>query len=549
MKTNNTKIECPMSNILAIFSITLLFSSQPTFAQRTQNTPKIIVGIVVDQMRYDMLTRFQQNFGENGLKKLMRNGFFAENMHFNYCPTYTGPGHASIYTGTVPSIHGIAANDWINNGVQDMYCTQDNSVLAVGGNEEAGKMSPKNLLVTTITDQLRLFSNTKSKVIGIAIKDRGAILPAGHMANAAYWYDGKTGHWITSNYYMKSLPNWVTDFNILKRQRELMKSNWNVLLPIEKYTYRSQDNNPWEEHYFGKDVPTIPYTLRPEKYDTEIRYTPFGNTFTTEFAIAAIQNEHLGQGPTTDFLTLSYSSTDYIGHACGPYSLETEDAYYRLDSDIERLLNALDAQVGKDNYWLFMTADHGVQDVPAFSKSHNIPSGNLDDNTLKNYLNGQLLKSIGKRDIISHLKNEQIYIKKGVSISMKDITLKLNEIHSDSIPGIRGFYEFNQIDHAPIASFIKEKIVNGYYPNRSGDIAILLNPNWISHGMKGTSHGSPYSHDTHVPFLFYGKGVHPKSSSHLYHITDIAPTLSYLLGILQPNGCIGKPIVELEYLK
>jgi arylsulfatase A-like enzyme len=270
---------------------------------------------------------------------------------------------------------------------------------------------------------------------------------------------------------------------------------------------------------------------------------------TTEFAIAAIQNEHLGQGSTTDFLTLSYSSTDYIGHACGPYSLESEDAYYRLDSDIEQLLNALDAQVGKDNYWLFMTADHGVQDVPAFSKFHKIPSGNLDDNTLKNYINGQLFLSFGKRDIAAHLKNDQIYLKKGLAISAEDIASKLNQFTSDSIPGIRGFYAFNQIHNAPIPSAVKEKILNGYYPNRSGDIAILLNPNWMSHGIKGTTHGSIYSHDTHVPFLFYGKGVHPKSSSHLYHIIDIAPTLSYLLGILQPNGCIGKPIVELEYLK
>jgi predicted AlkP superfamily pyrophosphatase or phosphodiesterase len=529
----------------------LIFLISQLNSQTDKNQPKLIVGIVIDQLRYDLLTRFEHNYSDGGFKRLMHKGFFAENMHYNYAPTYTGPGHASIYTGTTPAIHGIAANDWMHQGISPMYCTQDDSVRGVGNDDKAGKMSPKNMKVTTIADQLRLFTNNQSKVIGIALKDRGAILPAGSMANAAYWYDSKSGNWISSTWYMNTLPQWMIDFNSMKHYKRLMADNWNPLLSKNRYMYSAQDDMSWEEDNFKKGSTTLPYTFEEEKKASQIRLTPFGNNFTSELALEIISKEAMGKGHSTDFLAVSYSSPDYVGHAFGPYSMEIEDCYYRLDLEIKKLLENLDSTQGKDNYWLFLTADHGVQDVPDFSKSNKIHGGNISDKEIFSKVNEYLTKKTGNSNLIKDLSNEQITLNREELVK-SDLDIERIGKLLQSMPitdGIQGYYTFNSLHSAPLPISTREKLINGYCSGRSGDIAILLEPNWMSHGMKGTSHGSIYSHDTHVPFLFYGKGVKPKSSATQYNIIDIAPTITYLLGTLQPNGCTGKPIVELEYLR
>lgn len=532
--------------------ISFLLISTTLFSQN-KNQPKLVVGIVIDQLRYDLLTRFEHNFSEGGFKRMMNGGFFAENMHYNYAPTYTGPGHSSIYTGTTPSIHGIAANDWMHNGLYPMYCAQDDSVQSIGGDSKAGKMSPKNLKVTTITDQLKLFTNNQSKVIGISLKDRGAILPAGSKADAAYWYDGKTGNWITSTWYMNSLPQWINDFNSKKHYKRLMSNNWTPLLPNNKYVHNLQDNVLWEEDNFKKGITTLPYIFDVEKNASQIRLTPFGNTFTTDLAFETIKNESMGKGTHTDFLAVSYSSPDFVGHAFGPYSMEIEDCYYRLDLEIKRLLEYLDSTYGKDNYWVFLTADHGVQDVPGFSKANKIHGGNISDKEIFKIANDHLVLKTGKQGLIMNVSNEQITLDKveveKAGLDAEKIATILGSISPEKMEGIRGFYAFSNMRSLPLSQDVTERLINGYCPHRSGDIAVLLEPNWMSHGSKGTSHGSIYSHDTHVPFLFYGKGVLPKSSAIQYNITDIAPTISYLLKTLQPNGCSGTPILELEYLR
>lgn len=553
MKKNNIKQHTmPIISKKTFLFILICATIQSSLCtQIKSDKPKLIVGIVVDQMRYDILHRLEHNFGDNGLKRLMYRGFSAENMQYNYVPTYTGPGHASIYTGSVPAIHGIAANDWIENKSNKRYCTQDEFVKAVGGDSKAGKMSPQNMKTTTITDQLKLFTNNQSKVIGIALKDRGAILPAGHMANAAYWYDGKTGNWMTSSFYTDKLPLWVDKFNAQHHPAKLMQQQWNLLLSKEKYTYHNHDNEPWEEANFGKSTPTFPYTFDTQKYNSDIRYTPYGNTLTTNFAVEALQAENLGRNVSTDFLAISYSSTDYVGHATGPYSLETEDTYYRLDSDIAQLLDALDRQMGKDNYWIFVTADHGVQDAIGYSQAHRIPAIGFSEDKIRTILNQYLQSKLHIANAIRDITNEQIYLESTLTISSTDIARTLNTISSDSVQGIAGFYSFESLGDYALPHILREKINNGYSRNRSGDIYILLEPNGMNQYRtgKGTTHGSPYTHDSHIPFLFYGKGVKAAHSSRPYHITDIAPTISYLLGMLHPNGCIGTPISELDYLK
>jgi predicted AlkP superfamily pyrophosphatase or phosphodiesterase len=532
-----------------------------------QKRPKIVVGIVVDQMRYDFLIRYNSHYSQNGFNRLINEGFSASNMHYNYCPTYTGPGHSSIYTGSVPAIHGIVGNYWYEDHQKNMYCAEDESVNTVGVEGKVGKMSPKNLKTTTICDELKLSTIGRSKVIGVCIKDRGSILPAGHMANAAYWYDGKTGTFVSSTYYMKELPKWLKEFNKQKHPIKLMSQGWNTLLPMEKYIFSGTDDNNWEDKLCksghngccgGKDgvklsCNTFPYTFENEEMNDAIKVTPYGNTLTTLLAKEVLEKEKMGMGTETDFLCVSYSSTDYIGHAFGPYSKESEDTYIRLDKEIEDLLNTLDAKYGKGNYLTFLTADHGVQDVPAFSVSNKVHGGNVDEKDLKKQFSELLATKLGAGEWVKFVFNEQIYLNKELlaskNISPKMITDILNGQPKEKLEGIRGFYSFENLFLENLPASVKEIINNGYYPHRSGDIYIMLEPNWMSHGKQGTTHGSPYTHDTHVPFIIMGNGIKPKKSSRPYRIIDIAPTLANLLGTLHPNGCIGNPIEEVEIEK
>ena len=299
------------------------------YSQQLQR-PKLVVGVVVDQMRWDFLYRFNNRYSDKGgFKRLMNKGFNCNNTLINYTPTYTACGHASIYTGSVPSIHGITGNNWYDSEKQQfVYCTDDASVTTVGSATAAGKMSPANMFTTTIGDELKLATNLKSKVIGIALKDRGGILPAGHSANAAYWYDSKTGDWITSSHYMKELPGWVNDFNKQKWVDKYYRQGWNTLYPINTYTQSTPDENNYEVNTLGKGFPYALSSLAGKNYNL-IMATPFGNTLTTQFSKAVIEQEQMGADSITDFLAISYSSTDYIGHSFGPNSIETEDTYLR----------------------------------------------------------------------------------------------------------------------------------------------------------------------------------------------------------------------------
>ncbi|MBC7448901.1 MAG: alkaline phosphatase family protein, partial [Hymenobacteraceae bacterium] len=324
-------------------------------ARRPLPRPRLVVGIVVDQMRYDFLYRYWQKYpATGGFKRLLSQGFQYTNCHYDYVPTYTGPGHGALYTGTGPSGHGIVGNNWfVRETGKGVYVTEDASVQTVGSTSAAGQMSPKHLLTTTITDELRL-ADIESKVVGVCLKDRGSILPAGHFPTGAYWFDGLTGSFISSTYYKQQLPEWVTTFNARRRTDTLLSHPWTPLLPLLTYTESTSDDAPWENTFPGEEKPIFPHNLpailasglakvamtsqAPAVYDL-IRQTPFGNTLTVEFAAAALVGENLGKGPTTDFLAVSFSSTDYVGHFYGPNAVETEDTYLRLDHDLGALLD------------------------------------------------------------------------------------------------------------------------------------------------------------------------------------------------------------------
>jgi len=540
---------------LAIFiscgaqSTTTNFKSQATSLEINER-PKLVVGIVVDQMRYDYLTRFQSRFGDGGFNRMISEGFNCKNNHFNYVPTYTGPGHTSVYTGTTPKTHGIIANNWYDKEAKEkVYCAGDENVTSVGTEDAAGKMSPHRMQTTTFGDENRLFTQMKAKTIGISLKDRGAILPAGHTANAAYWFHGKDeGAWITSSFYMNELPQWVKDFNKSKSAKSYLKE-WNTLYDISTYTESGSDENTFEGGFKGKDKATFPYDLKKLSKDNRgfdiLKATPYGNSLTTDFAIAAIKGENLGEDLVTDVLAVSYSATDYVGHNFGVNSKEVEDTYLRLDKDLERLFNYLDATVGKGEYTVFLTADHGAVDVPAYLESVKVPAGYVDNKDRKARFNAFLNATYGTDSIVENISNNQIFLDRN---KVKELGLKLSDVQDAiameqlSYPNISKVYTATTMSTTSFPVGVEELIENGFNQKRSGDVILVNDIAFISYSKTGSTHGSSSNYDTHVPLLFFGKGIKHGETFNKTIIPDIAPTISALLGISFPNGATGQPL-------
>ncbi len=533
-----------------LFLSVLFFSFLHTVYAQTATIPakpKLVVGIVVDQMAYEFLYRYQDVYGAGGFKKLVKGGYSCENTNYSYIPTYTGPGHASIYTGSVPAINGIISNDWYERSTnQFMYVTSDSTVHGVGTISPLSNQSPRNLLTTTIGDMLKLSDQQHSKVIGLALKDRGAILPAGHSANAAYWYDGSANSWVTSTYYMDSLPKWVQDYNATKPAEKFLNQNWNLYMPKESYRNATADSVGWETVNIGEPGSQFPHYLNFTGNSEIIKGTPFGNTITKEFAEAIIKNEKMGKGAYTDFLCLSFSSTDYVGHAYGPHSVETEDTYLRLDNDLSEFIAFLDAQIGKDNYLLFLTADHGVSPVPQYLQSLKIPTGTKTELQMTADMEAYLDKILGNQNWIITYTNQQVYLNTALLDSMrmnKEFVYSHLKNYVLQMEGVANVFLIDAISDFSYPKELKEKMVNGIYPKRSGDIQIIYEPYWFdAYRPTGTTHGSHYAYDTHVPLVWYGWKIKPGLNYSEIFITDIAPTLAALLKISEPNGCVGNVI-------
>lgn len=552
------KIKNLLFILLAGCSVSLSAQNKKTGPANTDlPRPKLVVGLMVDQMRWDYLYRFYSRYGTGGFKRLLNEGFTAENTVIDYIPTVTAAGHTTVYTGTVPAIHGIAGNDFIIQATgKSMYCTEDSTAQTVGSTSTAGKMSPRNMLTTTVTDELKLGTNFKSKVIGIALKDRGAILPAGHTANAAYWFDDRNGSWITSTYYMSALPIWVNDFNAKKLPETYLKQDWNTLYPISTYSQSTADNSKYEGLFRGAETPTFPIKTSAI-YNNNlglIRTTPYGNTLSIDFAKAAINAERLGQNGVTDFLALSLSSPDYVGHQFGVNAIEIEDMYLRLDKDLATFFTFLDTKIGKGQYTIFLTADHGAAHNTQFLKDHNIPAGTWDDTQVIRGLNAQLLEKYKGERLILSFSNYQVHLNNAV---IKRLKLDEAAIKNDCIqylqqqPAIAFVVDMQKAQTANIPNDLRERIINGYNAERSGAIQIVLNPGWFSgrtpaagRTPTGTSHGTWNPYDAHIPFVLMGWGIKHGSTTRETHMTDIAPTIAALLHIQAPNGNIGKPVGE-----
>ncbi len=532
---------------LLIISV-LLVNTYLGYAQKNNN-PKLVVGIVVDQMRAEYLYRFQDNYTENGFKRLIREGFHVKNIHYNYVPTSTGPGHASIYTGTTPTNHGVIANYWYSKKLKrNIYCAEDTLVQTINQNikEKSISRSPNNLLATTITDELKLYSNNRSKVIGLSLKDRGAIFPSGHLADYAFWYNSEDGNFVTSSYYSNNLPNWLLEFNNKKLSDSLLTLSWTPLLSISKYKNSQIDEAKFEKTYKGKTTSMFPYNLKNMREENGdfllLPETPFGNTLLTELAITTIKKENLGNRQEIDFLTISYSSTDYIGHHFGIRSKELEDTYIRLDREIEKLLEVLDTELGSDNYVLFLTADHGASDNPDFLVENRLPGKFYSPEKIKENLNNFLSNEFGKADYVEHIDKLQIYFKES-NIPKNKIQEKAILFLKD-IEGVREVF-VPSTQQMGVNNHWTDFVREGYHYGNSGDIVMHFNSGWMQKREYGASHGTAYTSDTHVPLLWFGKNIPQGNSVKLHSITEIAPTISMLLNIPLPSSSNKNVIEEL----
>jgi predicted AlkP superfamily pyrophosphatase or phosphodiesterase len=532
------------------FSLFVLVLMSAQLLKAQNSSPKIVVGLVVDQMRWDYLYKYKDRYGEDGFNRLLSKGFSCENTIITHLPTYTAVGHAGIYTGSIPAFHGIVGNNWYDKQSDKMvYCTGDSSAKTIGSNSDAGKMSSANLQTTTITDELKLSNNFQSKVIGISLKDRGAILPAGHTANAAYWFDDATGGWISSSCYMNALPQWVDEFNNQRQPDNYMSVPWNTLYPLDTYKRSTEDNKSYEGKIHAADSNVFPHRLdliKDNKYDA-FRHTPFGNTYTLHFAKEAIKSESLGKGKTTDFLAVSLSSPDYIGHTFGPDAVEVEDTYLRLDHDIASFLRFLDDNFGKNQYLVFLSADHGVAHNVRYMGEHNIPSGNIRAKELQKEINDSVLSRYNFKNAVVKVENAQMYLNKqlmneplnlSTEIEQYIITMLSQKPFITSVYSLKNSYKYN------VPEVLRLLSENSYHNKRSGDIQLVLNPGYMEGSGKGSTHGNWSPYDAHIPLVWFGWGVRKGALNREVHMTDIAPTLAALLHIQMPNGCVGKVIEE-----
>jgi predicted AlkP superfamily pyrophosphatase or phosphodiesterase len=515
--------------------------------------PKLVVGLVIDQMRWDYLYRYYNRYSANGFKRLLSKGFSAENTMIPYTPTVTACGHTCLYTGSVPAIHGITGNNFYDyDSARVMYCAEDRAMtpLGTGKNGEPGMMSPKNMKTNTICDELRLATNFKGKVVGVAIKDRGAILPAGHAANSAFWYDNLSGNWVSSSYYMNALPAWVNKFNERKVVDSFYKLGWSTLYDSTTYLQSDNDNNhKYEGTPFGNKINSFPYVLDTMvgKNYKAIAYTPAGNRMTFMMAKEAMLNESLGKDNITDFLAISLSSPDYIGHVFGPNSIEQEDDFLRLDLQIDQFLQFLDAQVGAGNYTLFLSADHGVAHNPVYLNEHKMP-GNMRYLSSKKDWNAKLKEAFGVDGLVVSDEEYQVYLDHTKIAKEKLDANKILEFLTNDIQkmdGVARVIRWDALQQTPMPDVQRKYLNNSYYPKRCGDLMIVLQPGWIDQkDEKGTTHGVWNPYDAHIPLLFYGWGIQPGKTNRETYMTDAAATLAALLKIQMPNGCVGHVVTE-----
>ncbi|MEQ1860151.1 MAG: alkaline phosphatase family protein [Chthoniobacteraceae bacterium] len=511
--------------------------------------PKLVVAIIVDQLRYDYLDRFHDQFVEGGFRLLMEQGAFMTSAQYNYSPTITGPGHATFLSGAPPAMHGIIGNEWFDKQARkSASCVSDPDVQGVGASGEECNRSPRRFIGSNFADEMRL--RFRSKVVGVSIKDRAAILPAGKKPAGAYWFDSPSGNFITSTYYMTELPAWVREFNGRKRPAAFVGQTWKRLLDPSAYHW--PDEAPGEGVMPREKTPTFDHVVHPsptEGFETIVA-TPFGNQLLAEFALAAFEGEALGTGPQPDLLTISFSSTDVAGHRFGPYSQEIQDVMLRLDRELATFFAALDKKIGMKNVTVVLSADHGVAPAPEFASAQGLDGQRIDLAPLMADLQAKLVERFGAGNflLLPRLADSQLYFDhdalRARQIEVEAVAVFIREWALSSGKFQAAYTRWQLLD-GRTPGVIGQRVFNGYHPERSGDMVLILKPYALPGTQKsGTTHGSPYAYDTQVPVIFYGAAFKPGRFADEFYITDIAPTLCAALRVSVPSGSIGKPFVK-----
>lgn len=540
---------------LSIFFTTINLAGQAAYIP--PDKPRLVIGIIVEQLKYDQLETFRDRLGDNGIKTLINEGTYFRNASFEYMLTQSAPGHATISTGAEPAYHGITSDNWYVPLKSDLInATKDISVNPVGGSYESGLHSPLNLNASTFTDELSMASKKKSLVFGVGMSEKSAILTAGHSANAAYWFDNTTGTWMTSTYYVQQLPGWVNDFNAMSYPESYINGLWTLHGPETKYADCLPDSNTYELGFNG--ISYFPYDLkkiRPKwgsgtkKDYSLLRETPYSNTLTTSFALKLIENEKLGQDDITDYLSICYSATDNIGHRFGPSSVEMGDAILRLDADIKDLLEYLNEKIGKRNILIYFTSSHGISEIPEVLSSNRIPAGYFLQNQALQLLRTYLNAVYGEGDWVKGYSDRQIFLNRTL---IEDARLSLDDFQKKvarflvQFSGVAAAYPYAAFEANDYSNGNLKRIINNFNPQRSGDVIVTLNPGWVEkEGDHVTNHNSPYEYDSHVPLVWYGWTVNRMTVNRKVNMTDIAATLSSLCRVPYPNACTGEPLFEL----
>ncbi len=540
--------------VTSLFALAIIGCNESESSKKPHyETPNLVVGIMVDQMRYDYIYRYWDHYGDDGLKRLVNEGFSFDNAQFDYAPTFTGPGHASVYTGTTPAVHGIIGNSWfLKETGGRTYVTGDPDVSTVGSDSDEGEMSPKWMLSTSISDELRLHTNMQSKAVGIALKDRGSILPAGFTGDA-YWFDYTEVKMISSTFYMDELPEWVHEFNARDLPAQYVSEPWETLLPIETYTESIEDDNPYEGTFRGQERPVFPHDLPAYAEESGNRIfanTPFGDTYTFEMAYAAIEGEELGRDEHTDLLALSFSSPDHIGHRYGPASKEVQDTYIRFDREIARFLTYLDENFGKENILIFLTSDHGAAHNPEYLRDLKLPTGNHNRSETEDRLSEDLTDIYGFNPVRT-LRSNQLFLDHEV---IREHGVRPEDVKRDaarfltSVDGIAGALTAQELRSGSLIEPIQQRIQRGYNPSRSGDVLYWMEPQWFTSSRSvGTTHGAPWSYDTRAPLIWYGFDVPAGNSTAPVGISDIASTVANFINIPYTTGNTGQPMNHIIY--
>ncbi len=541
------------------YSLTLLFllSSFWASGQRSipSERPQLIVQIVVSQMRYDYLQRYSDKFSEGGFKQLMTEGAFCRNARFNYLLTQSMPGLATIATGTYPSIHGIVSDRWYAPlSGSEVHAIADDRVRTVGGSYMNGKYSPRNIITSTIGDEIRMI-NPKSKVIGISLEPSSAIITSGHNANGAFWLDTERGIWISNSHYMNALPSWVDTLNAKGFGEIYLSRDWNLMNPLTSYI--EADTTAIKEPQALKRITdklarlvkgVVLQFKRPIRDYSPLLETPFGITYTKDLAIAAIVGEELGKNSNTDFLSVTFSPTRKIGNKYGPHSIEMEDTFLRLDRELEHFIAFLNSEVGRHNYLLILTSDQGVSASPEHLEKSKIPGGYFEPQKAIMLLSSYLNVVYGTGTWILGYQEKQIYLNRRL---IEDSNLSLRDFQDRvamfmlQLTGVANAATAYNLQSSNFTSGIFEKFQNSYNQRRSGDVIINLEPGWVEKNGSITSANSPYSYDSHVPLIWYGWKMKRRQVLEPVNMSDIAPTISTLIGINWPSGATGKPIKEI----